>query len=508
MLQQLAISDPMDDVLELQSIYLRSKPLEDRKALGQFFTGPVVANYMASMLHKPKAKEVKILDAGAGTGILTASTAVQLLELGCKVVHAVLYELDSSVITHLNQTMKVIESLYHSKKCRFTFEVRNSDFVLDRPDKTESFHVSVINPPYFKYNVKTSPYAKAVSDLYSGDPNIYASFMAIVAASLNEGGQMVAITPRSFTNGLYFKNFRDYLLGVTAIESIHIFKHRDRVFKNDADKVLQENIICKFVKTANYETIEVRASDCDSSLTSATIQNYPVELIVDPSNDQRLIRIPESLTEANLLKQAEQLESTFTDSGYFISTGPVVEHRTRNFIVSADNQSNTVPLYRPHNVTPYAALWTGENKKDVRFELQEQHEKHTLTNKNYVLLKRFSSKDEKRRLVSGVYLAKYFENLEFIGFGNKVNYIGVKSGELTKKEAYGLSAIFNGSFFDRYFRCISGNTQVNATEIRVMRFPTRDQVKAIGEEVLKLKAFDADQNNTIVNRVLKIKETV
>jgi adenine-specific DNA-methyltransferase len=507
-LYQQSLLEPKNDMVSLQSAFLRSKSVQARKTLGQFFTSPVVADYMASLLHKPKGKKIRILDAGAGTGVLTAATAMQLLKLGCKAVHAVLYELDSSVITHLNQTMKIIENLYQSKKGEFTFEVRNSDFVLDRPDKKESFDVSVINPPYFKYNVKTSPYAKVVSDLYSGDPNIYASFMAIVASSLKEGGQMVAITPRSFTNGLYFKNFRNYLLNVTAIESIHIFKHRDRVFKNDADKVLQENIICKFVKAKNYESVEVRASDCDSSLASVTIQNYPVELIVDPSNDQRLIRIPESVTEANILKQAEQLQSTFTDSGYFISTGPVVEHRTRNFIVSAENHRNTVPLYRPHNVTPYAALWTGENKKDVRFELQEQHEKHTLHNKNYVLLKRFSSKDEKRRLVSGVYLEKYFDDLEFIGFGNKVNYIGVKSGELTKKEAYGLCAIFNSSFFDRYFRCISGNTQVNATEIRVIRFPTRNQVKEIGEEVLKLNSFDADKNNSIVNRVLKIKETV
>lgn len=490
----------------LQNAFLLNKPLEERKTLGQFFTSPVVADYMASMLHKSEVTNIRMLDAGAGTGILTSAAAVKLLELGFDAVHAVLYELDSSVITHLNQTMKVIENLYQSKKSKFTFEVRNIDFVLDRPDKTESYDVAVINPPYFKYNVKTSPYAKAVGDLYSGDPNIYASFMAIVASSLSKGGQMVAITPRSFTNGLYFKNFREYLLNVTSVELIHIFKHRDRVFKNDADKVLQENIICKFVKSANYENVEVRTSDCDSSLEKLKTQNYPVELIVDPSNDLRFIRIPESPTEANVLKQAEQLESTFADSGYFISTGPVVEHRTRNFIVPADNQNNTVPLYRPHNVTPYAALWTGENKKDVRFELQERHEKHTLNNKNYVLLKRFSSKDEKRRLVSGVYLAKYFDDFEFIGFGNKVNYIGVNFGELTKKEAYGLCAIFNGSFFDRYFRCISGNTQVNATEIRAMRFPTSDQVKMIGEEVLKSKAFDSVYNNTIVNRVLEIKE--
>lgn len=494
-----------NDITSLQNAFLCGKSAQERKVLGQFFTSPVVAEYMASMLHKPEGIIINILDAGAGTGVLTVATAVKLLELGCKNVHAVLYELDSSVVMYLNKTMKVVESFYQSKKGKFTFEIRNSDFVLDRPDKKELFDVSVINPPYFKYNVKKSPYAKAVSDLYSGDPNIYASFMAIVASVLNKNGQMVAITPRSFTNGLYFKNFRSYLLNSISLEAIHIFKHRDRVFKNDADKVLQENIICKFVKSASYENVEIRASDCDSNLKNTIIQNYPVDLIIDPSNDQRLIRIPESLTEAKILKDAEQLESTFSDSGYFISTGPVVEHRARNFIVSLEDRINSVPLYRPHNITPYAALWTGNNRKDVRFELREQYEKHLLANKNYVLLKRFSSKDEKRRLVSGVYLSKYFDGLEFIGFGNKVNYIGVKSGELTRKEAYGLCAIFNGSFFDRYFRSMSGNTQVNATEIRVMRFPTRDQVKEIGEEVLKLKNFDEAHNNIIVNRILNIK---
>lgn len=112
--------------------------------------------------------------------------------------------------------------------------------------------------------------------------------------------------------------------------------------------------------------------------------------------------------------------------------------------------------------------------------LNEVHEKHTMENGTFVLLKRFSSKDEKRRLVSGVHLASTHD-CEVIGFGNKTNYIGVSDGKLTIAEAYGLAAIFNSSFMDKYFRCISGNTQVNATEIRVMKFPTREQVKEIGK---------------------------
>ena len=168
----------------------------------------------------------------------------------------------------------------------------------------------------------------------------------------------------------------------------------------------------------------------------------------------------------------------------------MVEHRARQYITAGTSAENTVPLYRPHNVTPLTATWIGNHKKDVSFELNEDHDKHTIKNGTYVLLKRFSSKDEKRRLVASVHLTN-MHYCESIGFGNKLNYIGVLGTELSTIEAYGLAAIFNSSFMDKYFRCISGNTQVNATEIRVMKFPSRDQVREIGEQAQQLKFFEA-----------------
>ncbi|MCI5120754.1 MAG: methyltransferase, partial [Candidatus Electrothrix sp. AUS4] len=96
-----------------------------------------------------------------------------------------------------------------------------------------------------------------------------------------------------------------------------------------------------------------------------------------------------------------------------------------------------------------------------------------------------------------------------IGFGNKINYIGLSEGKLTAPEAYGLAAVFNSSFMDKYFRCISGNTQVNATEIRVMKFPSRKQVQEIGKQVQKVKAvFDPCAVDSIVNAVLGVIDTV
>lgn len=509
-MQQVALISPAEDIIALQSNFLASKSINHRKSLGQFFTGSIVSEYMASLLNKPKSKNVRILDAGAGTGILTASTALKCLGLGCKIVHAVLYELDSEAVPNLEQTLKIVQNTFSQQRGTFTYEIRCEDFVLARPDKDDSikaFDLSVINPPYFKYSVKDSPYAKAAADLYHGDPNIYASFMAVVMASMKDGGQVVTITPRSFTNGLYFKGFRSYLLSQSALELIHIFKHRGKVFKNDDSAVLQENIICHFAKGATRENIIVRSSDCDANIDNADQEQYPLELIIDPSNDQRIIRIPESAYEANILRQAETFPTTFEGAGYFISTGRVVEHRTRKYITDETGTPNSVPLYRPHNVTPLTATWTGDNKKDVSFILNGGHEKHTMENGNFVLLKRFSSKDEKRRLVSGVHLANS-HGCELIGFGNKTNYIGLSTGILSITEAYGLAAIFNSSFMDKYFRCISGNTQVNATEIRVMKFPTREQVKEIGKQARKLKTTETSKIDFIVNPVLGVMDTI
>ncbi|MCI5162870.1 MAG: hypothetical protein D3917_12810 [Candidatus Electrothrix sp. AX5] len=245
------------------------------------------------------------------------------------------------------------------------------------------------------------------------------------------------------------------------------------------------------------------SSNCDADIQHGTKEIYPAALIIDLSNEQNMIRIPESAYEAEILQQAEMFETTFQDAGYFISTGRIVEHRTREYITDNTGAENSVPLYRPHNVTPLSATWTGEHKKDVSVMLSNGHEKHTMKNGTYVLLKRFSSKDEKRRLVAAVHLAE-MHDCQLIGFGNKTNYIGLKEGVLSSAEAYGIAAVFNSSFMDRYFRSISGNTQVNASEIRFMKFPSRNQVRDVGRQAQRLKMNSPAEIDLIVNSTLDL----
>ncbi len=80
--------------------------------------------------------------------------------------------------------------------------------------------------------------------------------------------------------------------------------------------------------------------------------------------------------------------------------------------------------------------------------------------------------------------------------------------ELTAEETYGLTALFNSAIMDRYFRVISGNTQVNATELRSIRFPALDRVAAIGNRLKKLRGFEPAVIEQIVLDVLGINGSV
>ena len=58
---------------------------------------------------------------------------------------------------------------------------------------------------------------------------------------------MVAICPRSFCNGPYFKPFREQFLDLMSLRRLHVFESRSAAFQRD--KVLQENIIVHAVRS-------------------------------------------------------------------------------------------------------------------------------------------------------------------------------------------------------------------------------------------------------------------
>jgi adenine-specific DNA-methyltransferase len=97
----------------------------------------------------------------------------------------------------------------------------------------------------------------------------------------------------------------------------------------------------------------------------------------------------------------------------------------------------------------------------------------------YCVVKRFSAKEERRRIVAAVWSPKLTSGP--VAFENHVNVFHRRGAGLDRDTAHGLSIWLNSSIVDRYFRTFSGHTQVNATDLRAMRYPDTATLYRLGE---------------------------
>ena len=106
-------------------------------------------------------------------------------------------------------------------------------------------------------------------------------------------------------------------------------------------------------------------------------------------------------------------------------------------------------------------------------------------NGNYVFVKRFTSKEENRRLQCGILLATDYPQYEHIGTQNKINFIEGIDFDMTDEQVYGLYVIFNSTVYDQYYRILNGSTQVNSTEINAMPVPSLTEIENLGLSLIK-----------------------
>jgi adenine-specific DNA-methyltransferase len=179
-----------------------------RRERGQFGTPPVIADFMAGMFTEIPQGTVRILDPGSGVGTLSAALCQRVLRQ-CSHRHLVfeLWENDPQLEARLRKTMEGCREALRGAGHEMEFTIRTEDFVLEHVQpslfgaaSSARFHLAIMNPPYFKLR-KDSEHARLMEHVVHGQPNIYALFMAVAADLLLDGGELVAITPRSYFNG-------------------------------------------------------------------------------------------------------------------------------------------------------------------------------------------------------------------------------------------------------------------------------------------------------------------
>ncbi len=436
------------DKVRLNTINRTSRNI--REKYSQYLTPPETALTAVSMFSKTKNPKIDCLDLGAGTGILTVA----------------LYERFKNKINKIDavEIDKVLSSILSKElsSLNIPYELIIGDAFTKTPNK--KYDCIILNPPYKKMKADDARQKLLPCNV----ANLYAAFMLIGLTHLKKYGEMIAIVPRSWTNGQYFNAFRKYIFNNYSLDFMHIYGSRKDIFSDT--NVLQETMIVKFSK--QRQTHEIFVSYSESKSDNVKLNLYKADELIN-FNDLTVRVVPKS----------DKLPfSTIKAVGLCPSTGKIVDFRNKDSLYK-DNPhlSDVYPLFYAGNFVENKILHPRNFGKPQWFLAKEPKQKRTLIQPGaYTIIKRFTSKEEKKRVVAYPLVIKNpvaLENhLNFIHEGTSRKVVPLRS----KRLAEGLALWCNSSLIDEWFRGISGSTQVNASDIKQFPCPTLKELEKMG----------------------------
>lgn len=498
------MSDILSKVIDNTKAFLEEMPKAVRKKKGQFFTSKETAKYMADMFDLSILPEqITILDPGAGSGILSAAIIDRLNEVGSfKSIRLTCYETDPEIKPVLENTLALIKAL---SAIPLEYELISEHYILTQQHDFKEDLFATQNPPKYDLIIGNPPYLRIMRDdssalampsVVHGAPNLYFLFASMSLFNLKNNAEMVYIIPRSWTSGLYFLHFRRYFLTYGKLLHIHLFVSRDKVFKEE--EVLQETMIIKVKKTdIKPDCVRITSSQSNNDFNKITSLAVPYSSVV--TGKDLYVFLPTTTEEMNAIHKIHSYDHTLPEEGLRMRTGIVVDFRQWDEL-RAEPGEHIVPLFYSqhirdgrvhHNPSGKGFDWIIDEKPGL---IQK--------NKNYVFCKRFTAKEERRRLQCGIYLASDFPEYSFIGTQNKINYVDFTDGaEMDLQMAYGVYALLNSTLFDIYYRVLNGSTQVNSTEVNSIPVPSASTIRLIGERMIASGDLTTPMCDSIVMEV-------
>ncbi len=408
----------LSEVVRNTNVFIANVPKSKRKKFGQFFTTASTARFMANLFKIDFSKKnLELLDAGAGTGILGAALLDHIFKNGFKgKVHLTCYETDDEVLPVLEENLRLAKEVYgidytlHNENYITTQYFEVNTFMAD--DK-EKYDYIIGNPPYLKIS-KDAPEAKLMPDVCHGAPNLYFLFWAMGIYNLKHEHELVYIIPRSWTSGAYFKKFRSYLFSHGVITDVHLFESRDKVFGGES--VLQETIIVKVKKTTGKpENISITTSST-SDFDDFNRFIAPYDIVVSKN---QLVYLVTDKSEAEVLERINRLPNTLPDIKMKMQTGIIVDFRTKE-VLRDKLEDGAFPLLYSQHIRNGHVTWPLGKEGEV---IKTDRTSFLQENSDLLLIKRFTAKEEKRRLQCGIFLKQRYKQFAFISTQNKVNFV-------------------------------------------------------------------------------------
>ncbi|WEQ54396.1 Eco57I restriction-modification methylase domain-containing protein (plasmid) [Komagataeibacter nataicola] len=444
-----------------------------KSELGQFMTPSSVARFMAGMFAPSTLKTCRLLDAGAGVGALSCAFLDRWMAggFGFKGVEVTAYEVDEKLHGHLNEHLAAYSKVKAEIIAGDYIELATAEDL-----QAKGYTHAILNPPYKKIN-SNSAHRLALRSVGIETVNLYSAFVALAVEQAAPGGEIVAIVPRSFCNGPYYRPFRDFILERAAICHMHLFESRSKAFKDD--EVLQENVIIRLERGGQQGAVTITTST-DDSFTDLSTNEHPFDRIVFPDDPERFIHVP-TTAEKSAIELSPAVRYSLADLGIKVSTGPVVDFRLKEHLRDMPEEGS-VPLIYPGHLSITGTVWPVPGlRKPNAIMRNAETEKWLYPNGFYCVVRRFSSKEEKRRVVASVVDPTAFGDETVLGFENHMNLFHENKRGLPELLVRGLAVFLNTTAVDESFRRFNGHTQVNATDLKLMKYPSRDALIELGQ---------------------------
>jgi adenine-specific DNA-methyltransferase len=265
-----------------------------------------------------------------------------------------------------------------------------------------------------------------------------------------------------------------------SLQAAHLFVSRKEAFSQDA--VLQENIIYSARKSPHntQRAVSISSSNGPNDRTRVLLR-VPYFTVLKPNDKDSVLHLPVDAEGLAAMELVAQLPATLESLGVKVSTGPVVDFRSRYHLREVPGD-NCVPLLYPTHFSRDGIEWPKQGRKPNAILEGEASARWLVPMGDFVLVKRFSSKEEKKRIVARVLESTVFP-FKHIGLENHLNFFHRGGKGLDLDLCFGLAAYLNSTVVDAYFRQFNGHTQVNATDLRMMRYPDEQSLRELGRTV-------------------------
>lgn len=477
----------------LSSLYATTGDKDHRKKLAMFFTPPSITKGLLDDLKEQGADFGKqtFFDPACGGAAFLAPVAIRMRDSLLAVGHprkAVLEHLEGhlrgrdidATLCELSKHFLLMAVHGDIQETGYspTFDVSCSDSLSDSQLSFANVDVVVCNPPYRKMDAsEVRIHRPAYADVVESQPNLYGLFIYLCIRLLREGGYAALVTPTSFFSGQSFRSLRKFLVDNVDIAHIGMVSDRKGVFIDVEQETALTVVRKRTSRSRNLSKTRVSVVSSEGDYVNVGRCQIPGGGGVWP--------IPRSVEDLVLLQVVGASPFRLSDYGYRVRLGFFVWNRDKR-----PKYETADAVRRAGSETAMPLLWSSDiaSGEIIKFDpeiavsgqsrfvdLSDRH--HTaVISRPAVLLQRVTSNTQSRRLIA---CSVPIEFIRHHGGFIAENHVVVleRTSRRSVFDASTMAKLIGCQPVDRYYRCISGATNVSSFELAQLPLPDPEALK-------------------------------